>query len=57
MSKIVETLPDWLHLKWDFQNSLWNFSGSNIEKVTDKASLIGLGPPKTLLDGQKRQKS
>ena len=57
MSKIVETLPDWLHLKWDFQNSLWNFSGSNIEKVTDKASLIGLGPPKTLLDGQKQQKS
>ena len=34
-----ETGPDPLHLKWDFQNRLWNFSSSNIKKVTDLTSI------------------
>ena len=36
---VNETRTDRLGLKRDFQNCLWNFSGSNIKKVTDLTSL------------------
>ena len=36
---INETWPDRLSLKLDFQNCLQNFSGFNMKKLTDLASL------------------
>ena len=40
-SKTVnETRPDRLRSKREFQNCLWNFSSSNIKKVTDLTSLM-----------------
>ena len=36
---VNQTWPDRLLFKRDFQNRLWNFSSSNIKKVTDFTSL------------------
>ena len=56
-SKTVdETRPDLLRLKRDFLNCVWNFSSSNIMKVTDFGFFNGVGPPKTAFDGQQLQK-
>ena len=39
-SKILRNISaERLHLMWDFQNSLWNFSSSNIKEITVLAPL------------------